>query len=306
MANDEFRMRHLSGHHRLARWVTTVFCSSFVIRSSVFLSAAEPLEFFEQKIRPVLADHCYACHSSQAEKIKGGLRLDTKAGVLQGGDTGPALVIGNPDASLLIKAVRYGDSNLQMPPRKDGADKKLSPEKIADLESWVKMGAPDPRTNHAPTNAFELVLARSRQHWAFKPVGNPAPPAVQNSRWAQSPIDAFVLARLESLKLAPAAQSDKRTLLRRVYYDLIGLPPSAAEMESFLADRSTGAFAGVVDRLLASPQYGECWGRHWLDVARYADTKGYVGGNEEVRYPYAYTYRDWVIRAFNEDLPYDQ
>jgi mono/diheme cytochrome c family protein len=272
--------------------------------------AAEPapdqLEFFEKKIRPVFAEHCYKCHSAQAEKLKGGLLLDTKVALLKGGDTGPAIVAGNPDASLLIKAVRYGDENLQMPPIKGGG-KKLAPEKIADLEAWVKMGAPDPRTNSAAaTNAFELVIAKGRQHWAFQPIRKPDVPAVGNPRWAQTPIDSFVLAKLEGLSLGPSPRADKRTLIRRAYYDLIGLPPTPAEVEAFLADRSPEAFAKVVDRLLASPHYGERWGRHWLDVARYADTKGYVGGSEELRYAYAYTYRDYVIRAFNDDLPYDR
>jgi mono/diheme cytochrome c family protein len=265
---------------------------------------AEQLEFFENKIRPVLAEHCYSCHSAQAEKLKGGLLLDTRAGLLKGGDTGPAIVPGEPDKSLLIKAVRYTDPDLKMPPTKDG-NKRLAPEKIADLEAWVRMGAPDPRTNNTPPSAFDLVLAKGKSHWAFQPVAKPPIPAVKNQRWVQTPIDAFVLAKLEPAGMHPSPQADKRTLLRRATYDLTGLPPAPEEVAAFVADRSPEAFARAVDRLLASPRYGERWGRHWLDVARYADTKGYVGG-EEVRYPYAYTYRDYVVRAFNEDLPYDR
>ncbi|MBI3881041.1 MAG: PSD1 domain-containing protein, partial [Verrucomicrobia bacterium] len=263
---------------------------------------AEQFDFFEKKVRPILAEHCYSCHSAKSEKLKGGLGLDTKAAVLRGGDTGPAIVAGDLEKSLLIKAVRYVDENLRMPPRKDGADKKLPAEVIADLETWVKMGAPDPRVDAL---AGARSPAAASNHWAFKPISRPAIPAVKNPRWVQTPVDAFVLARLEANRLWPAMQADKRTLVRRVTFDLTGLPPTPEEVSAFVADHSPGAFAKVVDRLLASPRYGERWGRHWLDVARYADTKGYVGG-EEIRYAYGYTYRDYVVRAFNEDLPFDR
>ena len=258
------------------------------------------MEFFEKKVRPVLVESCYKCHSATSEKIKGGLTLDTRDAVLKGGDTGPSLVPGDPDKSLLIKAIRYTDENLQMPPK----DKKLSAEQIADLEAWVKMGAPDPRTNGVKV-ATSAIAEAGKKHWAYQPVRSPAPPKVKNSKWVQSPLDQFVLAGLESKKLTPSPRADKRTLIRRATYDLIGLPPTAEEVDAFLADNSPDAFAKVVDRLLASPQYGERWGRYWLDIARYADTKGYVF-EEERRYPFAYTYRDYVIRALNEDLPYDQ
>jgi hypothetical protein len=260
------------------------------------------IEFFEQKIRPVLADNCYKCHSSEAEKIRGGLRLDTRDGVLKGGDNGPAIVPGEPEKSLLIKAVRYADAELQMPPK----DKKLAPEQIAALEAWVKMGAPDPRTNNAAGSATaETIAEKARQHWAFQPVHQSPLPVVKNMRWVRAPADAFILAKLESNGLAPSPQADRRVLIRRATFDLIGLPPTPEEVAAFAADKSPDAFEKIIDRLLASPRYGERWGRHWLDVARYADTKGYVF-EEERRYPYSYTYRDWVIRAFNEDLPYDQ
>jgi cytochrome c553 len=261
---------------------------------------AAGIEFFEKKIRPVLADHCYKCHSAQAEKLKGGLKLDTRADVLKGGDTGPAIVPGQPEQSLLIKAVRYADENLQMPPK----DKKLSAEQIADLEAWVKMGAPDPRTSGAKV-ATSVVTDEAKKHWAYQPVRAPAPPKVKKTKWVQSPIDNFVLAKQEAKGLAPSSRADKRTLIRRATYDLIGLPPTPEEVDAFMTDNSSDAFAKLVDRLIASPHYGERWGRYWLDIARYADTKGYVF-EEERRYPFAYTYRDYVIRALNEDLSYDQ
>ncbi|HTD68798.1 MAG TPA: DUF1549 domain-containing protein, partial [Candidatus Limnocylindria bacterium] len=261
---------------------------------------AAGIEFFEKKIRPVLADTCYKCHSAQSDKVKGGLLLDTRDAMLKGGDTGPSIVPGDPEKSLLIKAVRYADEDLQMPPK----NKKLSAEQIADLETWVKMGAPDPRTNGNKV-VTSVVTEQTRQHWAYQPIRSPAPPAVKKSKWIQTPIDNFILARLEAKKLTPSPRADKRTLIRRATYDLIGLPPTAEEVDAFIVDKSPDAFAKVVDRLLASPHYGERWGRYWLDIARYADTKGYVF-EEERRYAFAYTYRDYVIRALNEDLPYDQ
>ena len=257
------------------------------------------VEFFESKIRPVLAESCYNCHSQKAEKLKGGLFLDTKDGVLLGGDKGPAIVPGDPEKSLLIKAVRYLDPNLQMPPK----DKKLSTEQIADLEAWVKMGAPDPRTG-----VNQTLVAREDQkknHWAFQPIKAPAIPEVSKPNWTRNGIDNFVLQKLEENGLKPSPIADKRTLIRRATFDLLGLPPTMEEVEAFVTDDSERAWETVVDRLLTSPQYGERWARHWLDVARYADTKGYVF-EEERRYPYSYTYRDYVIRAFNDDLPFDR
>jgi hypothetical protein len=261
---------------------------------------AEQLEFFENKVRPIFAEHCYSCHSQEAEKLKGGLRLDSADAVLKGGDSGPAIVLGSPDASLLIKAVRYTDPDLQMPPK----NKKLSAEKITALETWVKMGAPMPASSPvAAQTDFATVRAK---HWAFKPVQKLELPRVRNRRWIQTPVDHFVLAKLEQAKLAPAKAADRRTLIRRVTYALIGLPPTYEEVEAFVADKDPQAYSRLIDRLLASPHYGERWARYWLDVARYADTKGYLAGNEERRYPFAWTYRDYVVRAFNEDKPYDQ
>ncbi|MSU57464.1 MAG: DUF1553 domain-containing protein [Pedosphaera sp.] len=261
----------------------------------------EQAEFFESKIRPVFAEHCYSCHSEKAEKVKGGLRLDTRDALLKGGTTGPVIVPGDPEASLLIKAVRYTDPDLQMPPK----DKKLSAEQIAALEAWVKMGAPDPRVPTGPKPLTDVTEAK-RRHWAFQPVTKPSPPAVRNPRWIKTSVDNFVLAKLEQKKLKPAPAADRRTLIRRVTYDLIGLPPTPDEVEAFVKDARPDAYARLVDRLLASPHYGERWGRYWLDLARYADTRGYLAGGEERRYAFSYTYRDYVVRALNEDKPYDK
>ncbi len=267
--------------------------------------SAEQLEFFEKHIRPVLVENCYKCHSPEAEKLKGGLLLDTREGLLKGGDSGPALVPGNPEKSLLIKAVRYQDEDLAMPPRKGGG-KKLPGAQIADLEAWVKMGAPEPRTDETTTSTLKTQRSGTN-HWAFQPVKKPPVPAVKNFKsWVQSPVDAFIAAKLEEKGMKPSELADKRTLIRRATFDLLGLPPTPEEVQDFLADKSKNAFARVIERLLGSPHYGERWGRYWLDVARYADTKGYLVANEERRFPFSYTYRDYVIRAFNEDLPYDQ
>jgi hypothetical protein len=267
------------------------------------MAADDPagLEFFESKIRPILVDNCYPCHSQQSPKIKGGLLLDTREGLLKGGDTGPVIIPGDLEQSLLIKAVRYTDENLRMPPK----NKKLAPAQIASLEAWVKMGAPDPRAQQTGIAKAETIRDNARSHWAFQPVREPNIPAVRNKRFVSTPVDNFILARLEAAKLPPSPVADKHTLIRRATFDLIGLPPTTEEVAAFVADKSPEAFARVVDRLLASPRYGERWGRHWLDVARYADTKGYIG-EEDRHYPYSYTYRDYVIRAFNEDLPYNQ
>jgi hypothetical protein len=265
--------------------------------------SAEPtaaqLEFFENKIRPVLADNCYKCHSTTAEKVRGGLLLDSREATLRGGDTGPAVVAGYPEKSLLIQAVRYADADLQMPPKK-----QLSDEQIANLEKWIKMGAPDPRT---ATAAQKSWVDPNAKHWAWQPLTKPTVPAVKNPSWGQSPVDNFILAKLEAQGFTPNPIADKRTLIRRATFDLIGLPPTPDEVESFIADNASDAFAKVVDRLLASPHYGERWGRHWLDVARYSDTKGMVRRQrEDPRSPYAWTYRDYVIKSFNDDKPYNQ
>jgi hypothetical protein len=261
-------------------------------------------DFFESKVRPVLVDHCYECHSAKAKALKGGLRLDTEDGMRKGGDSGPAIVPGDLEASLLLKAVSYDDELLRMPPKG-----KLSASAIAAMVQWVKAGALGARGAEISlaTRSPAIDFESARRHWAYRPIGRPVVPVVRDHAWPRSPVDSFVLAALEAAGLTPSPPADRRTLIRRVYYDLIGLPPTDAQVEAFESDPAPDAFTRVVDRLLASPYYGERWGRHWLDVARYADTKDGVlmFGDDRVR-PYAYTYRDYVIRAFNEDLPFDR
>ncbi|MCE9561424.1 MAG: PSD1 and planctomycete cytochrome C domain-containing protein [Planctomycetes bacterium] len=253
------------------------------------------MDHFESKVRPVLVKSCQKCHGP--EKQRGGLRLDTKAAWQAGGDTGPALVPGKPDESLIIKAIRNPDPKLRMPP-----NEKLADHEIAALVEWVKDGAVDPRVGVAQIGGMSLDAAK--QWWSFQPVKRPVVPEVRNSQTQpRNPIDNFVLAKLSDKGLSLTPPADKRTLLRRVTYDLTGLPPSPADLDAFLNDTSPEAFAKVVDRLLASPQYGERWGRHWLDLVRYADT---AGENSDHPLPHAWRYRNWVIEAFNRDLPYDQ
>jgi mono/diheme cytochrome c family protein len=262
----------------------------------------EQLEFFEKKIRPVLVDRCYKCHSA-AEKIKGDLALDTRAGLLKGGQSGPAVVPKQPAKSLLIKVIKHEQPDMEMPPKEPKLDDKI----IADFEQWIRMGAPDPR-EATDRKVAAVDLEAAKQHWAFKPVTKPAPPKVSDKKFVQSPIDAFVLAKLREKGLQPSAMADKQTLIRRVTYDLTGLPPTAEEVEAFVADKSKDAYQKLVDRLMASPHFGEHWGRMWLDIARYADTTGdrLNGGRRNPLYPFAWTYRDYVIEAFNKDVPYDQ
>ncbi|HTU24333.1 MAG TPA: PSD1 and planctomycete cytochrome C domain-containing protein [Pirellulales bacterium] len=257
-------------------------------------ASAEDLEFFERQVRPVLANHCGECHG--AKKQEAGLRLDNRASIVKGSDTGAVVVAGDPATSKLIAAVNYNDDNLQMPP-----DGKLPGEAIAALSEWVKRGLPWP-VEAVPTADADAW----RRHWAFQPLRAPVEPAVRQKEWARSPLDLFILARLEAEGFEPSSPADRRTWLRRVTYDLVGLPPTAGDFEAFAADTSPGAEERVVERLLASPAYGERWGRHWLDCARYADTKGYLAGNVDRNYPNAYKYRDWVVRALNDDMPYDQ
>ncbi len=246
-------------------------------------------DFFEKNVRPVLVDRCYKCHA--VAKPKGGLRVDSREALLAGGGSGPALVPGDPEKSLLVAAIRWTDQDLRMPPKR-----RLEPAQVDALVEWVRRGAPMPR---------ETAVAAIGTHWAFEPVRDPPLPRVAREAWVRDPLDRFVLAGLEAKGLAPSPEADRRTLLRRASFDLLGLPPGPEEVLAFEQDGAPDAWEKVVDRLLASPRFGERWGRHWLDVARYSDTKGYLF-EEERRYPYAYTYRDWVVRAFNEDLPYDR
>ncbi len=276
-------------------------CAVFAAAGSVVAADPTPqqLQFFETKIRPVLANHCYACHSVNAEKVKGGLLLDSREGLLKGGDSGVSIVPGHPEQSRLIKAISYSDPDLEMPPK----GKKLAANQIADLTEWVRMGAPDPRSASVAQRAWK---DNSATHWAWQPPRRQQPPAVSDRSWIKTPVDQFIVARLAEKGMQPNRPAEEETLLRRAYFDLIGLPPTIAEMDAFVSDTSSNAFEKVVDKLLASPHYGERWGRHWLDTARFADTKGEIRRQrEDELYPHAWTYRDYVIRSFNEDKPYN-
>jgi hypothetical protein len=257
-------------------------------------SSTEDAETFEKEIRPLLIENCSKCHG--AEKQKSGLRVDSRKALIEGGESGPSVVPGRPDKSLLIDAVRHR-GELQMPP-----GRKLRDEQVAALERWVAAGAPWPADARIADRSDEA----RRHHWAFQRVGAPVPPPVRRPDWCRTPIDAFVLARLEVAGLEPSPPADRRTLIRRASYDLTGLPPTPEEVEAFVADPDPDAFARVVDRLLASTHHGEQWARHWLDVARYSDTKGYVYAREERFFVQAPAYRDWVVKAFNDDMPYDR
>jgi len=299
--------------HR-SRKAALLFTAGCALVGARLPGAAEPggVEFFERRVRPVLVERCYECHGEK--KQKGGLRLDSAAAVRAGGESGAALVPGQPEKSLLIKVISWSDPDLQMPPKN-----KLPDAEIAVLTEWVKMGAPDPRTNLQSQVSNQKAPATN--HWAYQPLKKSAPPVTKAASWARTDIDRFILAKIESVaasregaaiqndqprshetRLQMAGDSDRATLLRRAYYDLIGLPPTPEQIDYFVKDQSPDAFARVVDRLLTSPQFGERWGRHWLDVARYAESvtlRGFI-------FKEAWRYRDYVIEAFNEDLPFDQ
>ncbi len=254
-------------------------------------------DFFESKVRPLLAGNCYGCHARSA---MGGLRLDDAELFKKGGKSGPAVKAGKPDESLLIQAVRRTHDRLKMPP-----SIALRAEEVETLVEWVKRGADYPDDVKAVSSSKEPTIApEQRTFWSFQPVRNAAQPKVSNAAWGRSPIDAFVLAKLDEKKLKPAGPADRRTLLRRVTLDLTGLPPSPEEVDAFLNDKSADAYAKVVDRLLQSPHFGEKWARHWLDLARYSD--GRLAAGEDTPMPNAWRYRDWVVEAFNKDLPYDK
>lgn len=281
----------------MARILLCSICSGLVLVASAgngFGGAnqpsAEQVRFFETSIRPVLAEHCYKCHGPTKQKAD--LRLDSRDAILKGSLSGPVVSAGQPGKSLLIKAVRHEDEALEMPP-----GKKLSDRQIADLARWIKMGLPFPQTPVVQRGE------KDRDFWDFKPPAAPPSPAVRDKSWPRSRLDHFVLARLEERGLTPARPADRRSLIRRATFDLIGLPPTPDEVDAFVNDLSPQAFAKVVDRLLASPHYGERWGRHWLDVVRYADSNGL---DENVAFGNAWRYRDYVVAAFNQDMPYDQ
>ncbi len=254
------------------------------------------LDFFEARIRPALIEHCYECHAAEAKIVRGGLQLDSRSAMLKGGDSGATIVVGKPEESLLLQALKH--SSLEMPP-----EKKLPENVIADFEKWILDGAVDPREEVKPSKLQPVDFEAARSHWAFQPIGEPIPPTLAYTTWGKSPVDAFVLQRLQQEGIAPSDQADKRTLIRRATFDLIGLPPKPEEVNAFLDDNSPQAFATVVDRLLGSSHYGERWGRHWLDLVRYATTNG---ADENHALPNAWRYRDWVVQAIIRDLPLDQ
>jgi len=258
--------------------------------ASTHAASDADLAFFEKNIRPVLIKSCYECHSAEAEKLKAGFALDSRDALLKGGDSGAAVVLGKPEASLLITSLSHADEDLKMPPEKHGG--KLSDSVIADFTEWVKRGVPMPAANAVTTN--EKMEARLA-HWAFQPV--------KNTAWPRSEVDRFVLAELEAKGLAPVGDAEPAALLRRVHLDLTGLPPTAEQVQAFLASASESRIEGVIDELMKSPQFGERWGRHWLDVARYAESSG---KETDFAYPQAWRYRDYVIKAFNQDMPFDQ
>jgi len=265
----------------------------------------QQLEFFEARIRPALIEYCYDCHSAEA-KVKGGLQVDGKLALEKGGSSGPAIVPGSPSKSLLIKAITWQDPDLQMPP-----DEKMPDSVIADLTEWVRMGAPDPRVGkQAGILKSDEDREKAKNHWAFRPVVKPELPELKTNlrNWAKNEIDYFIQAKLEEAGAVPSLPADKRTLIRRAYFDLIGIPPTMKQVQDFLADDSPSAFEKVIDDLLASEHYGERWGRYWLDVARYADTRGQQQNNRMMdnRMVHAWTYRDWVIQAMNNDMPYNK
>ncbi len=302
-------MKSTCNNRRWIQWGPRVGVGLLLYLLYLVPSAAsqEGVDFFEQKIRPVLVQQCYSCHSVAAKKTKGGLLLDTKKGLLEGGDNGPAIVPGHPDKSLLIKAIRYTDPDLKMPRME-----KLSSIVIADFEKWVKMGAPDPRNSQpgelAKGKHKYSTIEEGRKFWAFQPPKMPTIPKIKQAAWAHNDIDRLVLAKLEEKNLKPSRDADPEVLLRRLHYALIGLPPTVAELDSFtkawqaVANRQA-LIVEVVDRLLASPHFGERWGRHWMDVARFAESSG--GGRTAI-FRDAWRYRDYVIHSYNSDKPFTQ
>jgi len=256
-------------------------------------------DFFETRIRPLFVNKCYACHT---EEHMGGLQLDTAEHALKGGKAGAVIIPGDPDHSLMVKALHYSDARLKMPP-----SGRLTDSEIAAVETWIKNGAVWPQSANAivtPKSTPYLITAEQRDFWSFRPIANPTPPSIRDAKWAHSEIDRFILAKLEEHSLKPVPAASKRTLLRRATYDLTGLPPTPAEVAAFETDRSPTAFAKVVDRLLDSPRYGEKWGRFWLDIARYSDDR--LDSERDNPYDNSFRYRDWVIQAVQQDMPFNQ
>jgi len=279
---------------------STAFACLCLLAAGGVVFAAEPtaesLAFFEKKIRPVLVEHCYKCHSASSEKVKGGLLLDTREGIRKGGESGYAVVPGDLKESLLISALKHDD--FEMPPKR-----MLPAAVVADFEKWIRDGAVDPRrATHVVAKPDSIDIEAGRKHWAYQPLRVPAIPEVKDAAWPANDIDRFILARLESAGLQPGAEAKKITLIRRLHFDLIGLSPTPKEIAQFVDDKSPKAYENLVDRLLKSPRFGERWGRHWLDVVRYAESMSL----RSRLLKHAWRYRDYVIEAFNDDLPYDQ
>jgi mono/diheme cytochrome c family protein len=271
---------------------------SFTLLAQTAQVAQEQRDFFENRIRPVLAQNCFACHTNSR---MGGLRLDSREGLMKGGNSGPAIAPGDPDKSLIITALRQ-NTELKMP--KNG---HLTPAQITDMTSWIKDGAVWPEQPAVTGAAGFSIRPDQRKFWSFQPVQKPSLPKTKDSAWPVNDIDRFVLAKLEQNGLKPAGTADRRTLLRRLTYDLTGLPPTYEEVKAFEGDKSPNAYEKLVDRLLASPHYGEMWARHWLDVTRYAEDDYRIAQKDmhKERYKFAWTYRDWVIASLNNDLPFD-
>ncbi len=266
--------------------VPSIICALTIVGTQTL--HAEDSDFFERQIRPILTTHCVSCHGPKVQKSK--FRVDSRESLLLGGEGGEVVKPGEPAKSRLIAAVRHSDE-LKMP------STKLAENEIAALEKWIALGLPWPEK--VKIISPDKIAEAARKHWAFQPILRPKVPGIGNS------INSFIVAGLKAAKLQPSPVADRRTLIRRASFDLLGLPPTPQEVAAFEADRSPDAYEKLIDRLLASPRYGERWARHWLDVARYADNKGYVFF-EDKQYPWAYTYRDYVIAAFNRDLPYDR
>ena len=283
-------------HQQIAALIVVITCSGLSGNMNACAKDA-PEEFFEKRIRPVLTEHCIRCHGP--DKVQGGLRLDTREGWQTGGDSGPAIVPGD-DESLILKAIAYEDADLEMPPRG-----KLPGKTILAFKEWVVSGAFDPRSGdaHDGDDAGPPTVEEGRQFWAFQPIERPPVPEPKQANWPENDIDRFVLAKLEEQGIAPVSDAGRESLIRRLTYDLTGLPPTLKQIDQFLADTSANANLTLIDRLLQSNHFGERWGRHWLDVGRFAESSG---GGRTLLFPNAWRYRDYVIDAFNEDLPYDQ
>ena len=283
---------------RLANWFAALLAVKMAFTAAAD-SSQKPDALFEKTIRPILAEQCFKCHSHAENKFKGGLALDSAAALLKGGESGPAIVAGQPEKSLLLQAVRQ-TGELKMPPKGH-----LTGPQIAAIEQWIQLGAPMPEASsnlpNGSTRRTGKITDEDRAWWVFQPVHKTAPPKLANDAWSHNGIDRFILVRIQKAGLAPAPEAPRAALIRRLFFDLIGLPPTPAEVEAFVNDTSAGSYEKLVDRLLASPRHGEKWARHWLDLVRYADSDGYR--IDDFR-PHAWRYRDYVVQAFNDDKSY--